>query len=60
MTERPVDQATSSEIERPGNATAKHDNVALLSVATTVAGPHLVVADPQAEVVDPEVDAVTA
>ncbi len=37
MTERPVDQSTSSEPERPGNATAKHDNVALLSVATTVA-----------------------
>ncbi|WP_159736735.1 3-oxoacyl-ACP synthase III, partial [Arthrobacter sp. 9V] len=37
MTERPVDQASSSEPEQPGNATAKHRNVSLLSVATTTA-----------------------
>ncbi len=43
MTERPVDQAVSggraprNEPEQPGNATAKHHNVSLLSVATTTA-----------------------
>ena len=36
-TDRPLDRTTSGEPDRPGNATAKHDNVALLSVATTIA-----------------------
>ena len=37
LADRPVDPTSEAETARPGNATAKHRNVALLSVATTTA-----------------------
>ena len=34
LADRPVDPTPNDDVERPGNATAKHHNVSLLSVAT--------------------------